>query len=40
MPEIDVHRRTTKVNFGIIGSLVLFFVIAGAAIIWFASHRG
>ena len=40
MPEIDVHRRTTKVNFGIIGSVIVFFIIAGAVILWFAAHWG
>jgi hypothetical protein len=38
MPEIDVHRRTTKVNFSIMGGVILFFAVMGALLLWFA-HR-
>ena len=40
MPEIDVHRRTTKVNFGTIAGVIVFLVLAVAAIIWFARQHG
>ena len=39
MPEIDVGRRTTKVNFGTIGGVVLFLIVAAAVIIWYASRH-
>jgi hypothetical protein len=40
VPEFDVHRRTTKVNMATIAAVVMFFVIAAAAIFWFATtHR-
>ncbi len=39
MPEIDVHRRTTKVNFGMMIGVAVFLVIAALVIIWYArSH--
>lgn len=40
VPQFDVHRRTTKVNLAMVGSVLVFFVIAGAAIVWFALTRG
>ncbi|HVU35459.1 MAG TPA: hypothetical protein VHE61_18620 [Opitutaceae bacterium] len=40
MPEFDVHRRTTKVNVATIVAIVAFFIIAGAAILWYAQHHG
>ena len=40
MPEIDVHRRTTKVNLGLIAGVIVFFIIVAAAILWYAQHRG
>lgn len=40
LPEINVHRRTTKVNFSIVIGVALFFAITFAAVWWFAwSHR-
>jgi hypothetical protein len=40
LPEIDLHRRTTKVNFAVGAGIVVFFIIAGAVIVWFAMHHG
>lgn len=40
MPEIDVHRRTTKVNLAIIVGVLAFFVVVAAVIIWFVQHPG
>lgn len=39
LPEIDLNRRTTKVNLATMGGVLLFFVLAGAVIIWFANHH-
>ncbi|MES2695703.1 MAG: hypothetical protein V4773_19675 [Verrucomicrobiota bacterium] len=40
LPEVNVHKRTTKVNLSIIGGVLLFFVIMAAVVIWLvASHR-
>ena len=39
MPEIDVGRRTTKVNLGTMIGVALFLAIAAAVIIWYASHH-
>ena len=30
-PEVNVHRRTTKVNLSIIVAILVFFIVAGAA---------
>ena len=38
MPEIDVHRRTTKVNLSVIAAVILFLAIGASAVIWFASR--
>jgi hypothetical protein len=40
MPEIDLHRRTTKVNFAVGAGIVVFFIIAAAVIVWFVMHHG
>jgi hypothetical protein len=40
LPEIDVHRRTTKVNLATMVAVLVFLAIAAAAIIWFASRHG
>jgi hypothetical protein len=39
MPEVDLGRRTTKVNFGTIIGVAVFLVVAAAVIIWYASHH-
>jgi hypothetical protein len=38
LPEIDPHRRTTKVNLSIIVAIGVFFVIV-YAIVWFMAHH-
>jgi hypothetical protein len=40
VPQFDVHRRTTKVNLAMMGSVLVFFIIVAAVIVWFAAHRG
>lgn len=40
LPEIDVHRRTTKVNLAMAGGILLFFAVIAAIIGWFALHHG
>ncbi len=34
LPEMDVRRRHTKVNLGLVGGVLLFFVVAGAVTLW------
>ena len=40
VPEFDVHKRTTKVNFSVIIAVVLFFVIGGLAMWWWVTQHG
>jgi hypothetical protein len=40
MPEIDLRRRTTKVNLAVGAGIVVFFIIAAGVIVWFAMHHG
>ncbi len=40
MPEIDLHRRTTKVNLATMIGILVFFIIVGIGIVWYASHHG
>lgn len=40
MPEIDLHRRTTKVNLAMIVGVVVFFVIVAGVILWFIRTPG
>ena len=35
LPEVDVKRRTTKVNLSIVIGVLLFFVTMGAVVWWF-----
>jgi hypothetical protein len=35
VPVVNVHKRTTKVNFSIVIAVVVFFLIGAAAIAWF-----
>jgi hypothetical protein len=37
LPEIDTHKRTTKVNFSIIVGVVVFFVAMIGVIWWLSS---
>jgi hypothetical protein len=40
LPEVNVHKKTTKVNLSIIAGVGLFFLIMGAVVVWlWASHR-
>lgn len=40
VPEVNVHKETTKVNLSIIGGVLLFFVITVAVVVWlWASNR-
>lgn len=40
IPEMNVHKRTTKVNLSIIAGIGLFFLITAAVVVWlWASHR-
>ena len=34
VPEVNVHRRTTKVNLGIIAGVTLFFVAMAGVVYW------
>lgn len=40
MPEVDVHRRTTKVNFATAIGVIVFLVVAALVILWFARQHG
>jgi hypothetical protein len=35
-PNVNVHKRTTKVNFSVIIAVVVFFVIGAAAVAWYS----
>ncbi|MEO6875721.1 MAG: hypothetical protein ABI222_12955 [Opitutaceae bacterium] len=35
---MNPHKRTTKVNFGMIAAVVVFFALAAWAIVWFNAH--
>lgn len=39
VPEFDLHRRTTKVNLATMAGVLLFFIVVGAVIFWFASRH-
>ncbi len=34
LPEVNVHRLTTKVNLWMIAAIVLFFAVAAVAAVW------
>jgi hypothetical protein len=34
-PQVDVHKRTTKVNFSVVGAVIIFLAIGAAALFWF-----
>lgn len=38
LPEIDLHRRTTKVNLGVIAGAVLFLIITTAVIVYLSQQ--
>lgn len=37
MPEVNVHKRTTKVNLSMIVGVALFFGVMAAVILWLHS---
>lgn len=39
LPEVNVHKRTTKVNLSIVVGVVLFLVAMGAVVGWLAATR-
>ncbi|HWL15099.1 MAG TPA: hypothetical protein VNR00_05810 [Opitutus sp.] len=39
LPEVDIKRRTTKVNLGVVVGVVVFLVAMAAIVYWF-SRRG
>lgn len=39
VPEINVHKRTTKVNFSIVIGVAIFFAVMFSVVWWFASSR-
>jgi hypothetical protein len=40
VPEVNLARRTTKVNLGVIVGVVIFFVAMGGVVVWFVINRG
>jgi hypothetical protein len=40
VPEVDLSKRTTKVNLSVIVAVVAFFAIGGIAMWWWLAHRG
>ena len=34
VPEVNVHRRTTKVNLWMIAAILVFFAVAAVAAVW------
>ncbi|WP_158277468.1 hypothetical protein [Opitutus sp. ER46] len=39
LPQIDPHRSTTKVNFGVIAGVLVFLFLAVGGIIWLAARN-
>ncbi len=39
-PEINPHKRTTKVNFAIVIGIAVFFAAMAVVVWWFANHAG
>ena len=38
-PEVNVHKRTTKVNFGIVIGVAVFFAAMAGVVWWFWSRN-
>jgi hypothetical protein len=38
LPEVNFHRRRTKVNVGVVAGVVLFLVAMGLVVAWFFLH--
>lgn len=39
MPEVNVSKRTTKVNLGVILGVVVFLAVMAGVVIWLANNR-
>ena len=39
LPQVDVHKRTTKVNLSIIVGLLIFFAAMFGVVAWFWANR-
>jgi hypothetical protein len=39
LPEVNVHKRTTKVNLSIVIGVVVFFAAMAGVVWWFSSHN-
>lgn len=39
LPQVDIHKRTTKVNFTIVIGVAIFFAAMAAVVWWFATRR-
>jgi hypothetical protein len=39
LPQVDPHRRTTKVNFSVVIGVAVFFAVTFAVVWWLATTR-
>jgi hypothetical protein len=39
LPQVDFHKRTTKVNLSIVVGLLIFFAAMLGVVVWFWSSR-
>jgi hypothetical protein len=39
LPQVDVHRRTTKVNLSMVAAIVVFFLLAAAVAFWVSRQQ-
>ena len=39
LPEVNVHKRTTKVNLSVIAGVLLFFAITVAVVAWLSASQ-
>jgi hypothetical protein len=39
LPEMNVHKRTTKVNLGVIAGVLVFLAIAVSVVVWLSATR-
>lgn len=37
-PNVNVHKRTTKVNFSVVIAVVIFFLVGAAAVAWYSKQ--
>jgi hypothetical protein len=40
LPQVNVHKRTTKVNFSVVIGVAIFFAVTFAVVWWFSTTRG